>query len=73
MTAPAADGASKRYRRRGPDVLDSCTFHAPAGVVCALVGPSGAGRSTLLELAAGVQRPASGSVDRPGGVHARFG
>ncbi|OIJ66459.1 ABC transporter ATP-binding protein [Streptomyces mangrovisoli] len=66
--ALAADGVSKRYRRRGPDVLDDCTFRIPAGVVCALVGPNGAGKSTLLELVAGMRRPTSGEVTVAGGA-----
>jgi ABC-2 type transport system ATP-binding protein len=65
--ALAADGVSKRYRRKGPDVLDGCSFTVPAGVVCALVGPNGAGKSTLLELAAGQQRPTSGTLEVFGG------
>jgi ABC-2 type transport system ATP-binding protein len=65
--ALAADGVSKRYRRKGPNVLRDCTFTVPTGVVCALVGPNGAGKSTLLELAAGHQRPTAGTVKIFGG------
>ncbi|MGW1727516.1 ABC transporter ATP-binding protein [Streptomyces sp. NPDC002306] len=65
--ALAAEGVSKRHRRRGPNVLDGCTFSVPAGAVCALVGPNGAGKSTLLDLAAGLRRPTSGTVEVLGG------
>ncbi|MGW1586998.1 ABC transporter ATP-binding protein [Streptomyces sp. NPDC002386] len=66
--ALAAVGVTKRYRRRGSDVLDECSFRIPAGVVCALVGPNGAGKSTLLELAAGLQRPTAGAIEVFGGM-----
>ncbi|MEV6261215.1 ABC transporter ATP-binding protein [Streptomyces sp. NPDC051784] len=62
-TALAADGVSRRHRRRGPDALDNCTFAIPTGVVCALVGPNGSGKTTLLELAAGLRRPTSGTLE----------
>src|SRR3982750_4957433 len=47
---------------RRTDVLAEVSFAVPAGSVACVVGPSGCGKSTLLSLAAGLQRPASGSV-----------
>ncbi len=61
--ALAARGLTRRYRRGSPAALDDCTFALPAGVVCALVGANSAGKSTLLELALGMQRPTSGTVE----------
>ncbi|MFE3643350.1 ABC transporter ATP-binding protein [Streptomyces sp. NPDC059169] len=61
--ALAAQGATKRYRRRGPAALDDCTFSIPAGAVCALVGTNGAGKSTLMEMAAGMERPTAGALE----------
>ncbi|MGW2840680.1 ABC transporter ATP-binding protein [Streptomyces sp. NPDC001493] len=66
-TALAAHGVTRRFGRKGRDVLDGCTFDVPAGVVSALVGPNGAGKSTLLELVAGMRRPTSGTLDVLGG------
>lgn len=47
---------------RRTDVLNDVSFSVPAGAVACVVGPSGCGKSTLLSLAAGLQRPTSGSV-----------
>lgn len=43
-------------------VLDGVTFEADFAHVLALVGPSGGGKSTLLRLLAGLDRPDSGSI-----------
>jgi putative ABC transport system ATP-binding protein len=44
------------------DVLRDVSFEAPAGRLTAVVGPSGAGKTSLLHLLAGLDRPADGSV-----------
>jgi len=43
-------------------VLDQVTFEGEFGHVWALIGPSGGGKSTLLRLLAGLDRPDSGEV-----------
>lgn len=43
-------------------VLRDCTLTVPDGSCAALMGPSGCGKTTLLRAAAGLLRPASGSV-----------
>jgi ABC-2 type transport system ATP-binding protein len=43
-------------------VLESFSVRLPAGRICALVGPNGTGKSTLLKLAAGLLRPTQGTV-----------
>ncbi|MDQ2875630.1 MAG: ABC transporter ATP-binding protein/permease [Actinomycetota bacterium] len=50
----------------GTDVLHDLTFTAPAGQLTALVGPSGAGKTTISSLVARLYDPASGAV-RAGG------
>jgi ATP-binding cassette, subfamily B, bacterial len=50
----------------GTDVLHDLTFTAPAGQLTALVGPSGAGKTTISNLVARLYDPASGAV-RAGG------
>jgi ATP-binding cassette subfamily B protein len=50
----------------GQDVLRDLTFTAPAGRLTALVGPSGAGKTTISNLVARLYDPASGAV-RAGG------
>jgi ATP-binding cassette subfamily B protein len=44
------------------DVLSDVTFHAPAGQLTALVGPSGAGKTTITQLVARLYDPRSGRV-----------
>ncbi len=42
--------ATKRYRGRREPALDRLSLSVPAGEVCVLVGPSGAGKTTALKL-----------------------
>jgi ABC-2 type transport system ATP-binding protein len=68
---------SMGYGRDRESVLRHCSFRLPAGRICALVGPNGVGKTTLLALLAGLLRPASGTVrmlgEAPGGaVRERF-
>ncbi|SCE92186.1 ABC-type multidrug transport system, ATPase component [Micromonospora coriariae] len=58
-----------RYRRRGPWVLRGVDVRIGPGEVAVVLGRNGVGKSTLLQVAAGVLRPARGRVaDRPGRV-----
>jgi putative ABC transport system ATP-binding protein len=52
--------------RSGVDVLRDVSLDAPAGAVTAVVGPAGAGKTSLLHVLAGLDRPASGSVTLAG-------
>ncbi|WP_217154591.1 ABC transporter ATP-binding protein [[Mycobacterium] fortunisiensis] len=49
-------------RRDGSDLLRDTTFHARAGELIAVVGASGAGKTTLTRAIAGLERPTSGAV-----------
>jgi osmoprotectant transport system ATP-binding protein len=42
--------ATKRYAGREGDAVDHLSFTVPAGEICALVGPSGGGKTTALKL-----------------------
>ncbi|MFE9368639.1 ABC transporter ATP-binding protein [Streptomyces sp. NPDC006711] len=55
---------TRRYRSGGASVtaLDQVSLAFPTGTFTAVMGPSGSGKSTLLQCAAGLDRPASGSV-----------
>jgi ATP-binding cassette subfamily C protein len=59
------DGVSFSYRRpdgRPVEVLHGVTLELPARATTALVGPSGAGKTTIADLAVGLLAPASGRV-----------
>ncbi|MFI0792486.1 ATP-binding cassette domain-containing protein [Micromonospora rubida] len=65
-----------RYHRRGPWVLRETSLRLDPGEAVVVLGRNGVGKSTLLQLAAGVLRPTRGRVvDRPrhvGWVPERF-
>ncbi len=63
------DGVSFAYAD-GPKVLRDVSLRIPTGTRLALVGPTGAGKSTLAKLVARLYDPTSGSV-RLGGVDLR--
>ncbi len=63
------DGVSFAYAD-GPPVLRDVSLRIPAGARLALVGPTGAGKSTLAKLVARLYDPTEGSV-RFGGVELR--
>jgi ABC-type branched-subunit amino acid transport system ATPase component len=47
-------------------VLDDVRFEVPAARFAAVIGPSGCGNGTLLQMAAGLLRPSAGSVQCDG-------
>jgi subfamily B ATP-binding cassette protein MsbA len=56
------DRVSFRYEPEGELILDDVSFEVPKGQVVALVGPSGAGKTTLVELLPRFWEPTSGAV-----------
>jgi putative ABC transport system ATP-binding protein len=48
------------------DVLRDVSLEAPAGELTAVVGPAGSGKTSLLHLLAGLDRPAAGTVTLDG-------
>lgn len=56
------DHVSFRYHADGPLVLDDIDFHIPVGRVVALVGASGAGKSTIADLVPRFYDPTHGAV-----------
>lgn len=70
--APRSVGvAGLRYAHADREpVLDRVDLHTPAGPgLTVLTGASGVGKSTLLDLLAGLRRPAAGTVTMPAAVH----
>jgi len=55
-------GVTFRYSAEGPEVLHRTTLHVPAGQTVALVGRTGAGKSTIAKLIARFYDPTSGQV-----------
>ncbi|MER6954405.1 thiol reductant ABC exporter subunit CydD [Streptomyces sp. NPDC000618] len=58
----AFEGVTVRYPGRSADALSDVSFTVDAGETVALVGPSGTGKSTLLNALLGFVRPAEGRV-----------
>jgi ATP-binding cassette subfamily B protein/subfamily B ATP-binding cassette protein MsbA len=53
---------SFRYREDGPWALNNVSFSIPHGHMVALVGVSGAGKSTMVDLLLGVYKPTGGQI-----------
>ncbi|HEV7448112.1 MAG TPA: peptidase domain-containing ABC transporter, partial [Steroidobacteraceae bacterium] len=56
------DDVSFAYTPGGPDIVRSVTLHIEPGQKVALVGPTGAGKSTLAHLILGMHLPSSGAI-----------
>lgn len=52
-----------RYERNAPDVLRGLTFTVRTGEICCILGGNGAGKTTALHVAAGLERAYSGQVE----------
>ncbi len=53
-------GLSKRFGNQ--PAVDDVTFEVPTGSLTALLGPSGGGKSTVLRMIAGLEKPDNGSI-----------
>lgn len=55
-------GVTKRYGATLSPALDSIDLDIEAGRITAIMGPSGGGKSTLLNLVGGLDRPTAGEI-----------
>lgn len=66
MAAPAAvveiDTVGKRFAATGAPALDAVSAGIRPGEITGLVGPDGAGKTTLIRLIAGLMRPTDGRI-----------
>jgi ABC-type nitrate/sulfonate/bicarbonate transport system ATPase subunit len=64
------NGITKRYGRHV--VIDAASLSLAAGEVVCLTGPSGIGKTTLLEIIAGIVPPDEGTVETQGKISLLF-
>jgi len=62
MTNLILTDLSKTYPKRVAPVLNNFSLDVKSGELIALLGPSGIGKSTLLKLIAGIERPDNGDI-----------
>ncbi len=65
MLAIKVEGLAKTYRGEGAPVtvFSGLSFELSEGVLAAVMGPSGVGKSTLLHLIGGIDRPDAGRAE----------
>ncbi|WP_460420970.1 ribosome-associated ATPase/putative transporter RbbA [Pseudomonas sp. ZL2] len=67
MSALALNAEGINHRYGGLSALQDIAFSLPAGTRCGLIGPDGAGKSSLLGLIAGVKKLQNGELQVLGG------
>ena len=70
ISLASLEGVATGDRRSSGDILHDVTFTVPAGSLVALVGPSGAGKTTITSLVARLYDPTVGAI-RVNGVDLR--
>lgn len=62
MSEVALKGVSFRYPNQSKNALNNITVNIKIGESLAIVGPSGAGKTTLIDVLLGVLKPSSGEI-----------
>ena len=65
-------GVNFRYHQHTPWVIENLSLEIPAGVITAVLGPNGTGKTSLLHLMLGLLKPSSGSVQVFGKDHRAY-
>jgi ATP-binding cassette, subfamily B, bacterial CvaB/MchF/RaxB len=60
--AVKAEGLSFRYAPGEPPIFEDLAIDIPAGAMAAIVGPSGAGKTTLMRIMLGLLEPSAGRL-----------
>lgn len=72
FSSPLFDVKSLNFERRGNAVLKGVNFHVLPGEYCAVIGPNGGGKTTLVRLLLGLEKPTSGEIELFGISQKRF-
>lgn len=63
MSIASTSHLTKLFEKGGKPALDDIDVQLPKGKIIGLVGPDGAGKTTLIRFLAGLLKPSSGSVE----------
>lgn len=72
FSSPLFDVKSLNFERHGNTVLKGVNFHVLPGEYCAVIGPNGGGKTTLVRLLLGLEKPTSGEIELFGISQKRF-
>ena len=65
-------GVDFRYHQHTPWVMEDLSLEVPGGVITAVLGPNGTGKTSLLHIMLGLLQPSSGSVRIYGRDHRTY-
>ena len=72
FSSPLFDVKSLNFERHGNAVLKGVNFHVLPGEYCAIIGPNGGGKTTLVRLLLGLEKPTGGEITLFGIAQKRF-
>lgn len=72
FSPPLFDVERLSFERRGNLVLNNASFTILPGEYCAVIGPNGGGKTTLIRLLLGLEKPTSGTIRLFGTEQKRF-
>ena len=72
FSPPLFDVERLSFERQGNLVLNNASFTILPGEYCAVIGPNGGGKTTLIRLLLGLEKPTSGTIRLFGSEQKRF-